>query len=285
MDNAESKEFKSFFKTVAGNEGSKCHYPTRLDTYGCGCSHDCKYCYAKSLLDFRKLWNPSQPAAVNLMKVHRVITRKLKEGDIVRLGGMTDCFQPREKYMRRTYETIKMLNEHRIGYLIVTKSALVADDDYMAIYDKDLAHIQVSITSTDPEVSAKMERASLPAERIAAVEKLHRAGFDVSVRLSPFIPEFIDLDVINAIDCDKILVEFLRVNTWIKQWFDIDYSEYVYKQGNYLHLPLELKIKLLKGITGFKELTVCEDVTEHYDYWKESVNANPDDCCNLRVKK
>lgn len=48
-----SKEFKSFFKTVGGNEGNKCHYPTRLDTYGCGCSHDCKYCYAKSLLDFR----------------------------------------------------------------------------------------------------------------------------------------------------------------------------------------------------------------------------------------
>lgn len=24
-------EFKSFLKTVAGNEGGKCHYPTRLD--------------------------------------------------------------------------------------------------------------------------------------------------------------------------------------------------------------------------------------------------------------
>ena len=40
----EQKEFKSFFKTVGGNEGNKCHYPTRLDTYGCGCSHDCNYC-------------------------------------------------------------------------------------------------------------------------------------------------------------------------------------------------------------------------------------------------
>ena len=49
------KEYKSFFKTVNGNEGSKCHYNTRLDTYGCGCQHDCSYCYAKSLLDFRKL--------------------------------------------------------------------------------------------------------------------------------------------------------------------------------------------------------------------------------------
>ena len=45
-------ELKSFYKTVGGNEGNKCNYPTRLDTYGCGCMHDCKYCYAKSLLDF-----------------------------------------------------------------------------------------------------------------------------------------------------------------------------------------------------------------------------------------
>lgn len=51
----EPKEFKSFLKTVTGNEGGKCRYPTRLDPYGCGCSHDCAYCYARSLLEFRGL--------------------------------------------------------------------------------------------------------------------------------------------------------------------------------------------------------------------------------------
>ena len=47
------KDFQSVKKTVGGNEGDKCLYNTRLDTYGCGCAHDCKYCYAKSLLEFR----------------------------------------------------------------------------------------------------------------------------------------------------------------------------------------------------------------------------------------
>ena len=51
------KSFSLFYKEVTGNEGNKCNYPVRLDTYGCGCQHDCKYCYAKSLLDFRGLWN------------------------------------------------------------------------------------------------------------------------------------------------------------------------------------------------------------------------------------
>ena len=57
-----SKEYKGFYKQVKGNEGSKCRYSTRLDTYGCGCQHDCAYCYAKSLLNFRNLWDAEEPA-------------------------------------------------------------------------------------------------------------------------------------------------------------------------------------------------------------------------------
>lgn len=56
------KEFKSFYKTVEGNEGNKCMHPTRLDTYGCGCQHNCSYCYARSLLDFRGMWDSNEPA-------------------------------------------------------------------------------------------------------------------------------------------------------------------------------------------------------------------------------
>lgn len=55
------KDFGSQIKYVGGNEGDKCNYSARLDTYGCGCQHDCSYCYAKSLLDFRGLWNPKNP--------------------------------------------------------------------------------------------------------------------------------------------------------------------------------------------------------------------------------
>lgn len=277
-----SKEFKSFFKTVGGNEGSKCHYPTRLDTYGCGCSHDCSYCYAKSLLDFRNMWNPTNPSVADIDKIKRKIKKISGQDIVVRLGGMTDCFQPIEATHKVTYETIKALNEEKIPYLIVTKSAMVAEDEYMEILDKELAHIQITVTTTDDKKSVTYEKASLPSERISAIEKLAAAGYDVALRLSPYIPEFVDINVINSVKCDKILVEFLRVNSWIKKWFDIDYSMYTLKEGNYQHLPLEYKKELLKDITGFKEVTVCEDVSEHYEYWKDNFNPNKDDCCNLR---
>ena len=105
-----TNEFKSFYKEVAGNEGSKCHYPTRLDSYGRGCQHDCNYCYSKSLLDFRGLWNPKNPAITDIEKAKKKIA-KLPEGmPAIRLGGMTDPFQALELQHRVTYEIIKALN-------------------------------------------------------------------------------------------------------------------------------------------------------------------------------
>lgn len=217
------RKFKSECKTVGGNEGNKCNYPTRLDTYGCGCQHDCKYCYAKSLLDFRKLWNAQHPSVTTTEELRKEVS-KLKPGDVVRLGGMTDCFQPLERTHRNTYNLIRMLNRKGIHYLIVTKSDLIASEEYLKIMDPNLAHIQITVTTTDDNLSFTYEKAVAPSKRIAAIEKLQEHGYDVQLRLSPFIPEYIDFDKLNSVKCDKILIEFLRVNTWIRKWFDIDYS-------------------------------------------------------------
>lgn len=272
------KDFGSQVKTVGGNEGDKCHYQTRLDTYGCGCQHDCSYCYAKSLLDFRGLWNPKAPAVGDISKISRQIKRMPRQ--VVRLGGMTDCFQPLEALHRVTYKTIRLLNRRGIPYLIVTKSAMVAE--YMDILDRDLAHIQITVTTLDDDLSATYEHASPPSDRIRAILALQMAGFDVQLRLSPFIPQNVDFDRLNALGVDKICIEFLRVNSWIRKWFDLDYSEYTVHQGGYDHLPLERKLEYISKITGFKEMTVCEDEDRAYAYWRDHFNHNPEDCCNLR---
>lgn len=268
------KEYKSFYKTVeGGNEGGKCLYNTRLDTYGCGCQHDCSYCYAKSLLNFRKLWNAKEPAVADIDKIERRIA-KLEPGTIVRLGGMTDCFQPVEEELGVTLETIRLLNMHNIGYLIVTKSDLICS--YANILRKDLAHIQISTTWLPCEKATSTKR------RIAAIESLEEAGFDVAVRLSPYVPQVVDFDQLNSIRCKKIIVEFLRVNHWIKKWLPLDYSEYSVFHAGYQHLPLDKKIEYLAKVTGFDQVSVCDDVDDAYFYFKECVNFNKEDCCNLR---
>lgn len=278
-----AKEFKSFYKEVGGGEGDKCAYNTRLDTYGRGCAHDCSYCYAKSLLSFRGLWDPKDPAVVDIKKVENTL-RKIKPGTILRLGGMTDCFQPIELQHRATYETIKLLNKYGIGYLIVTKSHLVANDEYMKIYDPDLAHFQITVTTLDDKRSITYEKASVPSKRVEAILKLQNAGFDVAIRLSPLMEEFMDFDRLNSLGIEKAVVEFLRVDTWIKRWFNIDYTDYVLHQGGYHFLRLEKKKELLARV-AIPSVTVCEDYTPHYKYWLVNVNPNREDCCNLRRAK
>lgn len=103
----------SFYKVVGNNEGSKCYYPARLDTYGRGCGHDCSYCYAKTSLYFHGQWNPDSPDVADINRIENVI-RKLPKHSVVRLGGMTDCFQPIELKQRVTYKTIKLLNKYEI---------------------------------------------------------------------------------------------------------------------------------------------------------------------------
>jgi DNA repair photolyase len=176
-----------------------------------------------------------------------------------------------------------MLNRFKIQHLVVTKGAIVANDEYLSIYDSNLAHFQISITNTDD--SLKTEKASLPSERIKAVERLYDLGFDVSVRLSPFIESQIDVNIVNSIKCNKILIEFLKVNHFIKKSFDIDYSEYSLKYGGHENLQLSKKIELVNKITGFEQISVGEYVVEHHEYFSSHVNYNPEDCCNLRLNK
>lgn len=277
------REFKSFYKTVGGGEGQKCKYPTRLDTYGCGCQHDCSYCYAKSLLSFRKQWNAKEPAIADIKKIEKVI-KQIPEGTIIRLGGMTDCFQPLEAEVKNTYKTIQLLNARRIGYLIVTKSALVADNEYIKVMDKDLAHIQVTVTTLNDDfyLKRRYEKASLPSERIKAILKLQTEGFDVAIRLSPMIEEFMDFDKLNSLGVEKGIVEFLRINSWISKWLKIDERKYTHYEGGYKHLPLEEKARIMSRIK-IPQLSACEDVKLHYEYLKKRFNPNQDDCCNLRI--
>ena len=276
------KKFWALYNTVWWWEWEKCHYPTRLDTYWQWCSHNCSYCYARSLLAFRWLRHPNNPKFIDLRTAYKIVAEEIPKWQITRLWGMTDCFQPVEAIHKITYNVLKAFNHYKKPYLIVTKSDLIARDDYIEVLDPKLAHIQITITSTDDELAASYENATPPSKRIEAIEKLASLWYDVQIRLSPFIPQYIEINKINTIKCDKIIVEFLRVNWFIKQRFKIDYSDYTLKEWWYNHLPLEKKINLISKIKK-PQISVCEDVEAHYQYRKEHFNHNPEDCCNLTL--
>lgn len=174
------------------------------------------------------------------------------------------------------------MNQCGISYLIVTKSALPAASEYLEILDKELAHIQITVTCLDDARTAQFEKASPPSQRIQAIQVLQEKGYDVAIRLSPIIEEYMDFKSLNLLGIERCVVEFLRVNSWIKQWFQgVDFSKYTLYQGGYSHLPLEEKQRILDRIQ-IPQKTVCEDVTEHYRFWRDYVNPNKEDCCNLQ---
>lgn len=279
------REYLGFLKTVSGNEGSKCYYPTRLDTYGCGCGHDCSYCYAKDMIinmSGPEQWDPQHPKIADLWRIENRIKRgELKKGDIVRLGGLTDCFQPAEMKYRATLETIKILNQYGIGYLILTKSHHVADSEYLDIMDSALAHIQITITTLNESLCSQYEKASTPQKRVQALEKLQSLGYDTFFRLSPYINGWMDFERMNVVKCDKCLVEFLRVNTTIAKRFSVDTEDFPVHDAGYMHYSLEHKLEVLSHIKNM-QVTVCDDCTEHYNFFRDHFNPNPNDCCNLR---
>jgi hypothetical protein len=78
------------------------------------------------------------------------------------------------------------------------------------------------------------------------------------------------------------LEAMVKVNHFIKKCFNIDYNKYTLKYGGYTHLELEKKIEQVKKITGFEQVSVGEYVKDHYLWFKENVNYNKNDCCNLK---
>lgn len=65
----------------------------------------------------------------------------------VRLGGMTDPMQELEAETETTYKLLQILKKYRYPYLLLTKNARIGEDKYIEALDKDLAYVQITITT------------------------------------------------------------------------------------------------------------------------------------------
>lgn len=316
--------YNSPLKEISGAEGERCHYPLRFDSYF-GCNHNCVYCYSK---DINKRWGNLDDFSLGIKKASiddlrtrltnillhdNKKTKKfapyLKNKIPLRIGANTDPFQPCEKDEKITFELIKLLNEFDYPYIIVTKSDLIASNEYIDILRPDLAYIQISITSLNDELSMKLEpNAPLPQARIAALEKLSNNGFTVAARISPIIPiyedgyfsknhskpsavcNFFSFDLIHQVCKVKpttVIAEFLRISKSMSsplQSLGIPINQ-LYTQNfrkSYQNFSLAEKRIYLQNIKDIcdsynVQFTVCDD--ENFEDLSPFWN-NPCDCCN-----
>jgi len=169
-----------------------------------GCEHGCAYCYARPYheylgfsagVDFESKIMVKEDAPELLRDELAALAWR---PGVIALSGVTDCYQPVERRLGLTRRCLAVLAEFRQPVSLITKNALVVRDaDHLAaLAGHRAAAVMLSMTTLDPELSREMEpRASLPAQRLAAVRALASAGVPVGVNIAPVIPGLNDHEI------------------------------------------------------------------------------------------
>jgi DNA repair photolyase len=169
-----------------------------------GCIHGCAYCYARNTHEYLG-FNAGLDFETKIL-VKRDAPRLLREflsndawePEEIAFSGVTDCYQPAERPFRLTRQCLEVALECRLPVSIVTKNALVVRDlDLLQeMADQRLVHVNVSLTTLDPQLARVMEpRTSIPSARLRAVEMLTQAGIPTRVMVAPIIPGLNDSEI------------------------------------------------------------------------------------------
>lgn len=194
------------FKLVNSHHScQQCLYAFEVDTYGRGCSHNCTYCYAKAELTVHGYWNNPIPVPIDINEIRKAFYtvfetdkkskwRSVMEQKIpLRVGCMSDSFMWMDTKYSVTKEFLKILNYYNYPYTIITRSDLVAREDYMDLLRKELCSVQFSIASTNESLNKKIEPGAPSAKRrLIALEKLNKHEIWTAVRINPMFPIYPD---------------------------------------------------------------------------------------------
>lgn len=188
---------------ITSNDSPDVGFTKSVNPYR-GCEHGCIYCYARPTheylgfsagLDFESRIMVKENAPELLRKE---MSSSRWKPDVIAMSGVTDCYQPAERKFQLTRRCLEVLAEFRNPVCIVTKNFLVTRDvDHLErLAGQQAAAVFVSVTSLDPELSARMEpRASLPDHRLAAIRTLREHGIPVGVMVAPIVPALTDSEI------------------------------------------------------------------------------------------
>jgi len=193
---------------IAHNDSPDVGFEYSINPYR-GCEHGCIYCYARPTheylglsagLDFESRIFVKEDAPQLLRK--ELMARKWTP-QCISISGVTDCYQPAERYFRLTRRCLEVLAEFGNPATVITKSHLVTRDIDVL---QRLAKIQgilvmLSVTTLDPEVSRTMEpRAAAPERRLNAIQQLASAGIPTGVMVAPVVPGLTDHEIPAILD-------------------------------------------------------------------------------------
>lgn len=166
-----------------------------------GCEHGCAYCFARPFHDYLG-WSSGIHFETKILVKTRgpellragLSARKWRPEPVM-MSGVTDCYQPAERYFRLTRQCLEVLAEFRQPVGIITKNFLVTRDlDLLAELARwQCVVVNMTLTTLDGDLAGKLEpRAARPEHRLRAIRLLADAGVPVNVLVAPVIPGLTD---------------------------------------------------------------------------------------------
>lgn len=159
-----------------------------------GCSHACRYCYARFMKRFTghsEPWGSFVDVKLNAPDLIPEKSGKYR-GKSVFLSSVTDPYLPLEKNYGLTRQILERLIplEPRLG--IQTKSDLIVRDiDILKQFE--VCEAGLTITTLDDTVRKEIEPGTAPVQnRITALKAMHEAGLTNYVFIGPILPGLTD---------------------------------------------------------------------------------------------
>lgn len=166
-----------------------------------GCSHACKYCFARPTHEYLGLGTGEDFETKLVVKVNAVERARAElsapswRGDLIAMGTNTDPYQHAEGKYHLTRGIVEVLSELRNPFSILTKSTLILRDlDVIARASKRTdVRCNLSIGTLKEKVWRATEpHTPHPGRRIDAVRRLTAAGVKTGVLVAPIIPGWSD---------------------------------------------------------------------------------------------
>ena len=162
-----------------------------------GCSHACRYCFARSTheyldLDAGRDFDSQIVVKTNVAAVlRREVNRRSWRREPVALGTNTDPYQRAEGRYRLMPGIIGALADSGTPFSILTKGTLLRRDlPLLTLAAREVpVRLALSIAILDPELHRGLEPGTpSPRARLELVRTLADAGFAVNVMVAPVIP-------------------------------------------------------------------------------------------------
>jgi len=159
-----------------------------------GCSHGCIYCDSRSncfqVTDFDVV-----KMKENALQIIRDDLRRKTKTGVVGTGSMSDPYNPLERELNLTRNSLELMNAFGFGVSLITKSPLVTRDiDVLKdINTHSPVIVQFSITAADDKLCRKIEpNVSVASERFEALAMLAQNGIFCGVAINPTLPYITD---------------------------------------------------------------------------------------------